>query len=144
DLIAALGKNDQKIYVVPSMGLVVVRQGESAGGIVPAASSFDNQLWQRIMALECVTGTEQVRDAHAGLEIFPNPGKDVVTVKSSIPIRELRLLDVTGRVVKEVADTGTATRDVTLQGLPDGVYLIQVVTELGVVVKRLVMDSMIR
>jgi hypothetical protein len=27
DLIAALGKNDQKIYVVPSLGLVVVRQG---------------------------------------------------------------------------------------------------------------------
>ena len=27
DLIAALGKNDQKVYVVPSLGLVVVRQG---------------------------------------------------------------------------------------------------------------------
>ena len=25
DIIAALGKNDQKIYVVPSLGLVVVR-----------------------------------------------------------------------------------------------------------------------
>ena len=29
DLIAALGKNDQKIYVVPSMDMVVVRQGNS-------------------------------------------------------------------------------------------------------------------
>ena len=31
DIIAALGKNDQKTYIVPSLGLVVVRQGNSVG-----------------------------------------------------------------------------------------------------------------
>ena len=53
DLIAALGKNDQKIYVVPSLGLVVVRQGNSAGASRLAASSFDNELWTKIMAVFC-------------------------------------------------------------------------------------------
>src|SRR6218665_470725 len=33
DLYCALGKNDQKIYVVPSQGLVVIRQGNSAEGV---------------------------------------------------------------------------------------------------------------
>ena len=51
DMIAALGKNDQKVYVVPSLGLVVVRQGNSAGASRLAASSFDNELWMKIMAV---------------------------------------------------------------------------------------------
>ncbi len=45
DMYAALGKNDQKIYVVPSQQLVVIRMGESAGGFSPALSGFDNELW---------------------------------------------------------------------------------------------------
>ena len=45
DTFAALGKNDQKLYVVPSQNLVVVRMGESAGNAQLAASSFDNELW---------------------------------------------------------------------------------------------------
>ncbi len=45
DMYAALGKNDQKVYVVPSQGLVAIRMGESAGNVQLAVSSFDNELW---------------------------------------------------------------------------------------------------
>lgn len=48
DLYAALGKNDQKIYVVPSQQLVVIRMGESAGQTQLAVSSFDNELWGKL------------------------------------------------------------------------------------------------
>ncbi len=48
DTYAALGKNDQKIYVVPSQNLVIIRMGESAGDSRLAASSFDNELWGRL------------------------------------------------------------------------------------------------
>jgi len=48
DMYAALGKNDQKIYIVPSQQLVVIRMGESAGNVQLAASSFDNQLWGQL------------------------------------------------------------------------------------------------
>jgi CubicO group peptidase (beta-lactamase class C family) len=48
DLYAALGKNDQKIYVVPSQQLVVIRMGNAAGGFQPAVSGFDNELWSRL------------------------------------------------------------------------------------------------
>jgi CubicO group peptidase (beta-lactamase class C family) len=50
-MFAALGKNDQKIYVVPSQGLVVVRTGESAYGIAAAFSPFDDALWGKIDSL---------------------------------------------------------------------------------------------
>ncbi|OWW23757.1 serine hydrolase [Zobellia sp. OII3] len=51
DLFAALGANDQKIYVVPSQGLVIVRCGESAGENQLGLSSFDNELWAKLNAV---------------------------------------------------------------------------------------------
>lgn len=42
---AGLGKNDQKLYIVPDQGLVVVRMGEDAGEDQAGPSSFDNELW---------------------------------------------------------------------------------------------------
>ncbi len=48
DLYAALGKNDQKIYVVPSKGIVVIRMGNSAGNSFATASKFDNELWEKL------------------------------------------------------------------------------------------------
>lgn len=50
DLYAALGKDDQKIYVVPSQGLVIIRLGESAAQTLLALSSFDNELWGKLKA----------------------------------------------------------------------------------------------
>jgi CubicO group peptidase (beta-lactamase class C family) len=48
DMYCALGKNDQKIYVVPSQGLVVIRMGNTAGNVQLASSSFDNELWGKL------------------------------------------------------------------------------------------------
>jgi CubicO group peptidase (beta-lactamase class C family) len=53
DLVAALGKDDQKLYVVPSLEAVVTRLGAPADpsrGPRPARSSFDAELWQRLVA----------------------------------------------------------------------------------------------
>jgi len=51
DMYAALGKNDQKIYVVPSKKLVVIRMGDAADGSNFALSGFDNELWTKINAV---------------------------------------------------------------------------------------------
>jgi CubicO group peptidase (beta-lactamase class C family) len=51
DMVAALGKGDKKIYVVPSLELVVVRHGEEADaaqGNPLAISAFDEQWWRRL------------------------------------------------------------------------------------------------
>jgi CubicO group peptidase (beta-lactamase class C family) len=51
DLYAALGKNDQKIYVVPSQKLVIIRMGNTAGGVSLAGSDFDNELWGKLKTI---------------------------------------------------------------------------------------------
>ena len=45
DLYAGLGKNDQKLYIIPSKELVIVRLGGDAGETLFGPSSFDNELW---------------------------------------------------------------------------------------------------
>jgi len=44
----ALGKDDKKIYVVPSLNLVVVRLGDAAGTPTLGPSSFDNEFWGKL------------------------------------------------------------------------------------------------
>lgn len=51
DTFSGLGKNDQKLYVVPSRGLVIVRLGEDSGEGLLGPSSFDNLLWEKISEL---------------------------------------------------------------------------------------------
>ncbi len=53
DMFAAMGKNDQKIYILPSKNLVIIRMGEVANPENPtfALSGFDDELWQKINTL---------------------------------------------------------------------------------------------
>jgi CubicO group peptidase (beta-lactamase class C family) len=51
DMFMALGKNDQKIYVIPSKKMVIIRMGDAADGSNMALSDFDETLWQKINAL---------------------------------------------------------------------------------------------
>lgn len=51
DMVCGLGKNDQKIYVIPSKKMVIIRLGEVADGENFALSDFDNQLWAKINAV---------------------------------------------------------------------------------------------
>jgi len=53
DMFMASGKNDQKIYVIPSKKMVVIRMGDVANPANPtfALSGFDEELWTKISAL---------------------------------------------------------------------------------------------
>lgn len=48
DMYMALGKNDQKIYVISSKKMVVIRMGNAADEENFALSGFDDNLWQKI------------------------------------------------------------------------------------------------
>jgi hypothetical protein len=50
---SAMGANDQRIYVIPSKKMVVIRMGDASDPANPnfAVSGFDNELWSKINAL---------------------------------------------------------------------------------------------
>lgn len=48
DMVAAMGKDEQRIYIVPSSNLVILRMGEATvSGDNFALSSFDNMFWEK-------------------------------------------------------------------------------------------------
>lgn len=53
DMYAAMGAKDQRLYVIPSKKMIVVRMGESSDPSNPdfAVSGFDNKLWEKINAV---------------------------------------------------------------------------------------------
>ena len=53
DMYAAMGANDQRIYVIPGKNMVVIRMGEASNPSNPnfAVSGFDNELWAKINAV---------------------------------------------------------------------------------------------
>lgn len=53
DMYAAMGAEDQRIYVVPSKNMVVIRMGDASDPDNPnfALSGFDNALWEKINAV---------------------------------------------------------------------------------------------
>jgi len=53
DMYAAMGAEDQRIYVIPSKNMVVIRMGDASDPANPsfAISGFDNDFWQKINAV---------------------------------------------------------------------------------------------
>jgi CubicO group peptidase (beta-lactamase class C family) len=129
DAFSALGKNDQKIYVVPSQKLVVIRQGNSAGGFSLASSSFDNVLWDYINKLTCAsTGVENITDDNH-YAMYPNPIKNTLTIngldenETTIHVYNMYGCLINSYYQKEK----TATID--FSSLPESIYTIELVTK---------------
>ena len=140
DMYAALGKNDQKIHVVPSKGWVVVRQGNDAGlpglaGLVPIA--FDNLLWGYLNTLQCGSVATSEVDETA-LQIWPNPSGDVWQVEYAGVVSGWVLYDAQGRQVR--TETGALQTQVRIDGagLEPGVYWLKVVVGDQVIWRRVI------
>ena len=50
DMFAAMGAEDQRLYLIPSKNMIVIRMGNSANPLKPsfAVSGFDSELWSKI------------------------------------------------------------------------------------------------
>ncbi len=115
DMYAGMGKNDQRVYIVPSQRMVVVRMGNPGDSSAPAISGYDDALWQRINALPCNTSVSNEQQSE--INIWPNPATTFVSYLGESAI----LYDVLGN---EVQHSGTSTMDVS--SLAAGTYRVVV------------------
>lgn len=126
DMIAALGKNDQKIYVAPSMNIVVVRMGESAGQVSFALSSFDNTLWGLLRPVfQQQTSTHSLMPLVNQVLLQKNSdGSWLHVLPESWYGNEFDIFNLTGQKLKSaIADKLTWNH--ADWGLPAGIYLIK-------------------
>ena len=131
DLIAALGKNDQKIHVVPSKGWVVVRMGDDAGFTGAGGNDvpilFDNAMWGYLNQLDC-SGTGTAEEQAFPLKIGPNPGSVGWQIASEVSIDHVEILDTRGMVLRTAAGNRAGTCWIDGAGLPVGMLIFRVTT----------------
>jgi CubicO group peptidase (beta-lactamase class C family) len=125
DMFCALGKNDQKIYVVPSNHMVVVRQGNTAGGFNLAASAFDNVLWDYINKLDCsATGIFDM-DKPLFSAIYPNPFTTLLNIDNpNLTITEITVCDVYGKIIYSSSKNETVI-SINFSGFAKGIYIVE-------------------
>ena len=115
DMYMGLGRNDQKLYVIPSQSMVIIRMGNPPTGSEPMQIAYDRQMWELISALPCATSVTETNDVDMPLT-WPNPVVDVLHHRGTSVV--VRTID--GRVVR--SETAQA---VDISNLPSGVYLVE-------------------
>jgi len=137
DMYAALGANDQKIYVVPSQNMVVIRQGNEAYEETPALSGFDFELWELISDLDCdpLSNLNQ-EGSENNLLFYPNPSTGRISTELQ-DIEKIRIYSKSGRLIDEIKHPG---RQLNLS-LQPGVYYLKVEMETQVFVQKLIILS---
>ena len=144
DLIAALGKNDQKIHVVPSKGWVIVRQGNDAGYVGPGGGQvpiyFDNDLWKYLNQLECApVTTAEVFESEPVVTVFPNPAQNSWFIESSVLPEKIELFNALGDRIQSLENTATA---VDISALVPGAYWLKMQVDGKVLVKLAVKGNL--
>ncbi len=137
DMISALGKDGQILNVVPSMGLVMVRMGESPDSSGEVTTLFNNQIWRLFREVLPPTGVDHreaaVPDGVVLEQNFPNPFNPATVVRFSVRSQgrvRLAVFDALGREVAVLVDgtPGAGTHSVVWHatGMPSGVYFYRV------------------
>jgi hypothetical protein len=67
------------------------------------------------------------------LEVYPNPAKTffIIRLPQSADREQIKIYDVTGKVVKELESSGNRELRVSLDGIKNGVYFVQVGNEMA-------------
>jgi hypothetical protein len=74
------------------------------------------------------------------VSLYPNPAANFIDVSSSSVIRDIELYDLVGRLVKKETNVGNTKTRIKLDSLTSGVYSVRVVTEKGVVTKKMILQ----
>ena len=127
DMYAALGKNDQKIYVVPSQNMVVVRMGDASGIPLYALSNFDNELWLKLSKMTCTSSNQDIE--YQDISVSPNPVSDVLQLNLSENDLNTEGGVFITTVLGQVYDLGHIKRQINTTTLPNGLYFLTIKTK---------------
>ena len=71
--------------------------------------------------------------------VFPNPATSVFTVNTgSVKINELKLVNILGEEIIKQSEINNAQSTVNINNMPSGVYFVEVYTEKGKAVKKII------
>ena len=86
-----------------------------------------------------VTSVEvtSVDEMSAGFNLYPNPANDKLTVESAVEMKEVRIYNLLGGLVRSIDQAGYKM-EISLEGMPNGLYFIQMVSNDNTISKRFI------
>jgi CubicO group peptidase (beta-lactamase class C family) len=128
DMFSALGKNDQKIHIVPSLNIVVIRMGDAAGdGSSNVPIVFDFQLWEKLNKIMRIgTAVNDMANPVIKEKIAYCIGHKIF-IKETIDVVETEVMDYNG---KQVLNSGNE-HQINVSNLNKGVYFVRVRNKKG-------------
>lgn len=130
DMISAMGKGGQFLNVIPSQNMVWVRMGEEpANSLVPFLLNDD--IWQYVNDLLCATtGINNQDNQNSFVQLFPNPGNEILNLKSDKQISKVEVFNMQGQIVKSL-NTQNKEVSVIISELRNGLYFVKAILENG-------------
>ncbi len=85
---------------------------------------------------KAVLGIEDMQSGKGNIKVYPNPAEDMLNIQSEIVFSNIKILNVFGQVIYNIA---VNTNEYRLQtsGLAAGLYILQLQTENGVETKKI-------
>ncbi len=94
------------------------------------------------LGLNCWTASASVTDAQVNLKLAPNPAISEIniTVADNKPVKSYAIYDISGRMLRNMNDVNSSFVSVRRENLQDGMYLIQLRFEEGVLTKKVIFE----
>ena len=130
DMIAGLGKNDQKLYIIPSQKIVVIRMGDPATDNSPVPVVFDTLLWNELNKYMCTNtvGLPYQTSNNWGVTVWPNPASTQIELTFNNPQlgnQTIHVYNQLGVLVKQFVVSANQT-NIDVQDLKAGVYYLEI------------------
>ena len=131
EMVAGLGKNDQKLYLWPSQNMVIIRMGNPASdsSLVPVV--FDRDLWAELNKLFCNTGTG-VKEAMRPepFHLYPNPVTNILHIETPDENSTWQIHSAQGICVASGKTNGN-TWQLNTVDWANGLYIFSTLNKLG-------------
>jgi hypothetical protein len=90
----------------------------------------------------CWSASTSVTDAQVNLKLAPNPATSEIniTVADNKPVKSYAIYDISGRMLRNMNDVNSSFVSVRRENLQDGMYLIQLRFEEGVLTKKVIFE----
>ncbi len=134
DMYAAMGKNGQLINIVPSLGMIVVRIGDSPNSaLVPTI--YQNDIWEKLNAAMC-NSVSLVENKKTPILVYPNPVESVLNIDLQ-DNKGFKNLSVYSLVGQKVLNSNTH-QNIDVSSLEAGVYIVKIQVDKRQIIYRII------
>jgi len=130
---AAANSNPDKVYLLNSFGATT--------NTVSSIGIFDN-VNVRATSTDTLLGLVENNAITSLFSVYPNPSKSIINIgnTSDAMLSSIEMTDINGRVVKSVKLSNVVDAQINIAELAQGVYMMKIVSDKGIVTKKVIKE----